>query len=162
MIGYFEDFVIGESDELGSFTFTAEDIIRFAESFDPQPFHLSAAGAAKTHFGCLCASGWHTASVFMKLLVRRNQQLQAEARAAGKAVAELGPSPGFENLKWLKPVFAGDTITYSRVTTGTTATRSRPDWGLVHADNHGINQNGEPVFFFTSSVFVQRDPNGAR
>ncbi len=73
MTKYFEEIAIGETIELGTHTFKANDIIRFAEKYDPQPFHLSEEGAAKTHFGQLCASGWHTASVFMKLLVANQQ-----------------------------------------------------------------------------------------
>ncbi|WP_417672232.1 MaoC family dehydratase [Roseibium sp.] len=158
MTGYFEDHQIGDELALGSYTFTREAIIRFAEKYDPQPYHLSDEAAAQTHFGRLCASGWHTASVFMRLLVLKNQELDAEVQAAGKAVAMTGPSPGFEDLKWLKPVFVGDTISYTRRIAGKTESKSRPRWGLLHGSNHGVNQNGETVFSLRSNVFKERRP----
>lgn len=161
MIEFFNDIAAGQVTELGSYTFTAEEIIRFAEKYDPQPFHLSEDAAAQTHFGRLCASGWHTASIFMKLQVAKTAALRTEAEAAGKPAARIGPSPGFEDLKWLKPVFAGDTLTYWRTVTGKTESRSRPDWGLVHADMTARNQDGVLVFSFKATVFVERRPDAA-
>ncbi|WP_417686519.1 MaoC family dehydratase [Roseibium sp.] len=158
MIDYFEDLEIGDEQELGSYTFTREDIIRFAEKYDPQPYHLSDEGAAQTHFGKLCASGWHTASIFMRLLVLKTQELAAQAAAQGHPVAKTGPSPGLEDLKWLRPVYVGDTVTYTRRITEKTETASRPEWGIVHGDNRGVNQHGETVFCFKSKVFQERRP----
>jgi len=161
MTGFFEDMAVGDRLDLGSYTFTPQSIIAFAEKFDPQPFHLSQEEAEKSHFGRLCASGWHTASVYMKLLVATHQALAAEAAAAGVRRGQYGPSPGFEQLKWLKPVYAGDTVSYHSVVTGKKASHSRPGWGLVFADNHGLNQDGVPVFFFKSKVFLERRPETA-
>ena len=158
MTKYFEDITVGETIELGSHTFRADDIIRFAEKYDPQPFHLSEEGAAKTHFGRLCASGWHTAAIFMKLLVATTKRLVREAEAEGRTPARIGPSPGFDQLKWIKPVFAGDTLTYRRVVTGKTESRSRPEWGIVHSDMEARNQDGVVVFSFKANVFVERKP----
>ncbi|GGB34923.1 acyl dehydratase [Roseibium aquae] len=158
MSGFFEDMEEGARLDLGSYTFTADSIIRFAGKFDPQPFHMSEDEAARSHFGRLCASGWHTASVYMKLLVATHQAKEAAAEKAGIAHGRYGPSPGFEQLKWLKPVYAGDTVTYHSIVTGKKASASRPGWGLVFADNHGVNQNGTPVFFFKSKVFLERRP----
>ena len=107
---FFEDIRVGETSEIGSHTFTAEDIKTFAERFDPQPFHLDDAAAARSHFGRLCASGWHTACVWMRLLIDRRRREDDERRARGEPVAQLGPSPGFRDLQWLKPVYAGDTV----------------------------------------------------
>lgn len=156
MIEFFEDIREGGTLELGRHTFRKDDIIRFAEKYDPQPFHLSEEEAARTHFGRLCASGWHTASVFMKLFVAKMKAMQAEARAAGTPAARIGPSPGFEDLKWIKPVFVGDTLTYTRIVTGKTESRSRPEWGLVHSDMLAHNQDGTLVFSFKATVFVER------
>lgn len=158
MIGYFEDTEIGFELPLGSHLFTAEEIIAFAEEFDPQPFHLSEEGAQAMHFGRLCASGWHTASAYMGALMRTVHAQEAKAESEGLPVAKRGPSPGFEDLRWIRPVFAGDTISYKSIITGKTESRSRPQWGIVHAENHGTNQNGEAVFFFKSSVFLERRP----
>ncbi|MBA5775744.1 MaoC family dehydratase [Stappia sp. F7233] len=139
---------------LGSFTFTADDIVRFACAYDPQRFHLSEEDAAKTHFGRLCASGWHTAAVWMKLMVAYHQHAAEEARRNGGRYPILGPSPGFEDLKWLKPVFAGDTISYFTTALKVQPSRSRPGWGLLFSHNEGVNQNGEAVFSFEGRVFV--------
>ncbi|MEP1932633.1 MAG: MaoC family dehydratase [Roseibium sp.] len=156
MAKFFEEMEIGEITELGSHSFTAEDIIAFAQKYDPQPFHLSEEAAAKTHFGRLCASGWHTASAFMKLFVATSIRQREEALQIGKTPARFGPSPGFENLKWIKPVFAGDTLSYQWVTTSTTESRSRPEWGLVHFDVLARNQDDILVFSFKGTVFVER------
>jgi len=157
MSDFFDDIEIGDTLELGEHRFTAEDIIRFAQKYDPQPFHLSEEAAAATHFGRLCASGWHTAAIFMKLWVTKHQALQDDARAAGKTPARLGPSPGFQDLKWIRPVYAGDTLRYSRIVTGKTESRSRPEWGLVHSDMLAHNQDGTLVFSFKGTVFVERN-----
>lgn len=156
MTAFFEDLTVSDTLELGDHTFTRDEIIRFAEKFDPQPFHLSEEDAAKTHFGRLCASGWHTASVFMKLWVSTHQALEKAARAEGRTPARIGPSPGFQDLKWIKPVYVGDTLTYRRVVTDKTESRSRPDWGLVHSDMLAVNQDGKLVFSFKGTVFVER------
>lgn len=158
MTAYFEDIAVGEELVLGSHTFHADEIIAFASKYDPQPFHLSEEAAAKSQFGRLCASGWHTAAVFMRLSVDMNKALKEAARERGEPIAAGGPSPGFEDLKWLRPVYAGDTITYKRVISEKIESRSRPRWGIVRSENHGFNQNGEPVFFFRSAVFVERKP----
>jgi acyl dehydratase len=153
---FFEDIAVGERFELGGHTFTADDIKKFARRFDPQAFHLDEAAAARSHFGALCASGWHTASTWMGLMVEY-QRRDDEARwARGEPVAALGPSPGFRDLKWLKPVYAGDTVAYSTEIVETRTSNSRPDWGLLSIRNTGVNQKGEPVISFVSVVFVER------
>src|ERR1700755_2338382 len=110
---FFEDIAIGQRRELGSFTFTAEAIKKFAAQFDPQRFHLDEEEGRKSLFGGLAASGWHVGSVCMKLLVANGQRQVRESVARGEKVAVWGPSPGFRDLRWLKPVLAGDTITYA-------------------------------------------------
>ena len=92
---FFEDIRVGETVEIGSHVFTAEDIKTFAQRFDPQPFHVDDEAAARSHFGRLCASGWHTACVWMRLLIDIRRREDDERRARGEAVAQLGPSPGF-------------------------------------------------------------------
>jgi acyl dehydratase len=155
---YFEDLVIGETEELGSYTFEPDDIIRFAKQFDPQPFHVDAEAAKNSLFGSLCASGWQTASVWMKHMVGYRERIRTSALARGARPARLGPSPGFTNLKWLKPVYAGDTVTYRTTVTAKRASASRPGWGLVFHHNTGTNQHGEDVFSFDGMVFWERQP----
>lgn len=157
---FFEDIEVGQRRELGSFTFTAEDIKRFASQFDPQRFHLDEEEGRNSLFGGLAASGWHVAAVYMKLLVADSQRLAELARARGEPVAIGGPSPGFRELRWLKPVLAGDTITYVSVAESLRPSGSRPEWGILLARNTGTNQRGELVFTFLASGFVPRRNRG--
>src|SRR6185312_11695016 len=106
LMRFFDDIEVGWRRELGKHTFTAEEIKRFASRYDPQLFHIDEAEAKKSHFGALCASGWHTAAVCMRTIVDSTKQFTADMTARGEKVAKTGPSPGFTNLKWLKPVYA--------------------------------------------------------
>ena len=110
---FFEDIKVGERRETGSFTFTADGIKAFAAKFDPQRFHLDEEEGRKSLFGGLAASGWHVGSVCMKLLVADGQRQASEAAARGEKVAVWGPSPGFRELRWIRPVLAGDTISFA-------------------------------------------------
>jgi acyl dehydratase len=155
-VRFFEDIVVGQRFELGRHTFTAEGIKAFARLYDPQPFHIDEQAAARSHFGALVASGWQTAAVWMRLMVEHHRRQMAAMRARGEAVAELGPSPGFRELKWLKPVYVGDTVIYFTEVMETRASNSRPTWGLMTIRNSGVNQKGEPVISFISTAFVAR------
>jgi acyl dehydratase len=152
---FLEDIRVGERMEVGRHTFTAEEIKTFAARFDPQPFHLEEAAAAQSHFGKLCASGWHTVCVWMRLLIVSARGEDDARRARGEQSVRLGPSPGFRDLKWLKPVHAGDTISYATEILETRVLSKHPGWGIVSLHNTGVNQHGEPVISFFSSVFVE-------
>jgi len=158
---YFDDIDVGDRLALGAVTFTAPDIKAFAAQYDPQPFHMDEAAAAQSHFGALCASGWHTIAAWMNLRVQYGRREDEERAARGAPIAKLGPSPGFRELKWLKPVYAGDTITYASEVVEKRVTRSRPGWGIIFAKNTGTNQNGELVMSFIGSGFVERRPGAA-
>jgi acyl dehydratase len=148
---WYEDIEVGDRRELGSYTFTAEEIKRFARKFDPQPFHLDEEAAKQSHFGGLAASGWHTASVFMKLQSRMINEIGADVRKSG-------PSPGYRNLRWLKPVLAGDTLTYATEVVRKRELATRPEWGIVFSQISALNQRGERVYEFEGSVlFARRD-----
>jgi acyl dehydratase len=153
---YLEDIRIGARREIGRHTFTAADIKAYAVRFDPQPFHIDEEAAKRSHFGALCASGWHTAALCMRFLVEDRRRLVAELEARGEPVAQWGPSPGFRELKWLKPVYVGDTITYATEPRETRVSKTRPGWGLLSSLNTGTNQRGELVYSFIGSAFVQR------
>ncbi|MBI5132209.1 MAG: MaoC family dehydratase [Rhodopseudomonas palustris] len=155
---FLEDLQIGQRREIGSYSFTAENIVAFAEQFDPQPFHLDEEAGRKSLFGGLAASGWHIASACMRLLVLERQQEAAAEAARGEPVAVWGPSPGFRELRWIKPVLAGDTISYANVVESVRPSDSRPEWGIVQARNTGTNQRGELVFSFLATAFVPRRP----
>jgi acyl dehydratase len=155
---FYEDIEIGERIEIGRHTFTAASIKSFAGRFDPQPFHLDEAAAARSPFGRLAASGWHTACVWMRLMIDHRRRDDDERSARGEPVAMLGPSPGFRELQWLKPVYAGDTVSYATEVIDKRPSLSRPQWGIMIARNTGANQHGEPVLAFVSTAFVERRP----
>lgn len=159
MIGlWLDEIEAGLVVELGSHHFTREAIIDFARKYDPQPFHLSEEGGRSGPFGVLSASGWHTSAAWMKCYVATNQAAEAKIRAQGREPAVTGPSPGFNNLRWLKPVKPGDTISYRSAVTGKRELKSRPDWGLVFSLNEGFDQNGDLVFSFDGKVLTPKRP----
>jgi len=131
---YWEDLQPGEALEIGSHTFSEEEIIAFARQFDPQAFHTDPAAAKNSAFGGLIASGWHTCAVAMRLMVD-----SYVARSAS-----LG-SPGVDNIRWLAPVRAGDTVTYRRRITAARPSESKPGVGLVNSRWEAVNQRGETV-----------------
>lgn len=153
---YFEDMRVGQRKELGSFTFTAELIKQFAHQFDPQPFHLDEEAGRQSLFGGLAASGWHVGSVGMRLIVARFRRETEEATARGEVTPALGPSPGFRELKWLKPVLAGDTITYASEVVSLRESASKPQWGIMQSRTSGTNQRGDLVYSFLGIAFVPR------
>jgi acyl dehydratase len=155
---YFEQIRVGDVFAVGRHTFTADDIKGFARRFDPQLFHVDEAAGKSSQFGALCASGWHTAVVWMRLMVDYRRRMAEAARARGEPIAGVGPALGFRELKWLKPVYVGDTIEYQSEVTETRLSDSRPGSGLMTIFSTGVNQNGEPVISFVSTTFVERRP----
>lgn len=142
----------GERAEIGSHTFTPENIVRFASRFDPQIFHMDAEAAKDTLFGGLCASGWHTCAAWMKTFVAYWKAETARLVAEGGEPPNLGPSGGFQKLQWLRPVFAGDTVTYGVTLLSSRPLASRAGWTLNTILCDGINQHGVPVIRFESAV----------
>ena len=155
-MAFYEDIRVGQRGELGSFTFTAELIKKFASQFDPQRFHLDEEEGRKSLFGGLTASGWHVAAVCMKLMVAYAQRRARQAAERGEEVAVGGPSPGFRDLRWIKPVLAGDTIAFSSEVETVRTSEKRPEWGILQARNTGVNQRGEMVFSLLATAFVPR------
>jgi acyl dehydratase len=149
-----ERIAVGDVHTFGSHTFTAEEIRRFARAYDPQAFHVDDEAAAAGPFAGLAASGWHTAAVMMKLRVAYFARENERAAARGEPLLRFGPSPGFDDLKWKKPVNAGDTITFSDKVIARRASKSRPGWGIVTFEAVGVNQRGETVFSMTGHVFA--------
>jgi acyl dehydratase len=152
---YFEDIKVGERMEIGSHTFKAEEIIAFAKKFDPQPFHIDEAAAARSHFGKLVASGWHTSAVCMRHIIDANRREDEALRARGEPIAKNGPSPGVRDVRWPKPVYAGDTISFASEIVEARAT-ARPGYGLVVTRSTGTNQHGDLVYSVQGAVFVER------
>ena len=148
-------FVPGDRQELGSYVFTEESIIAFARQFDPQRFHLDAEAAKDSVFGGLCASGWQTAATWMKLNIAASAIEVRKAKAQGRTLPEIGPSPGIRNLRWFKPVYAGDEISYSRTVRGTRPLNSRPGWSILELTAEARNTSGELVMSFDSAALVR-------
>src|SRR4051812_46542778 len=117
---HFEDFHTGQTYDYGAYRVTREEIVAFAKEFDPQPQHLDEEAARKTLLGKLCASGWHTCAMLMRMNV--DGML---GHSAG-----LG-APGIDEVKWIKPVLPGDVLSTRAVIGRTRASASRPDMGLV-------------------------------
>jgi acyl dehydratase len=153
---YFEDREIGETLELGSHTFEREEIIAFARQFDPQPFHLDEAAAKASLFGALCASGWNTACYFIRGAVLARLAGNAQARARGERLPAYGPSPGSRDLRWPKPVYVGDTVTYRARLIEKIDLKSRPNRGILATQVVARNQKGEVVFAVISQILAER------
>jgi len=150
-------FRIGETITLGSHTFTAEEIKAFASKYDPQLFHVDEAAAERSVFGRLCASGWHSCAVWMRLNLEQREDLEGRPWAGPGPRPEFGPSPGFSNLRWLKPVYAGDTITYTRRATGHRALATRPGWRMMTIVAEAFNASGEKVLEFENAVLIKAE-----
>ena len=145
---YFEDLEVGAETLFGHYDVTREEVLEFARKYDPQPFHLSDEEAAKTHFGRIAASGWHTTAMTMAVIARY---------VVGHEQAGLG-SPGIDELRWTKPVYPGDTLHVRGKIVGKTPSRSRPDIGSYRTYTVVTNQHAVPVMTFTSIVLIRRRP----
>ena len=144
---YFEDFYPGQEIDLGSRSVTEEEIIAFATQFDPQPFHVDKEAAAKSIYGGVIASGWHTCSMMMRMVV---DGLMVDASSMG--------SPGLDGIRWLLPVRAGDTLNVRYVTTEVKASASKPDRGVVWSKWVATNQRGEEVCTVAGMGMMGRRP----
>lgn len=145
---------IGTTFDLGSHVFEADEITTFARKFDPQPFHLSEEQAKGSVFGRLCASGWHTASMWMRHNVASFPIFQMHAEAHGGPV-EFGPAAGLRDLKWLKPVYVGDRITFTRTAESHRGLSTRPGWRLLTSRCEAANQGGDTVMQFRALVLMK-------
>lgn len=145
---------IGDKVLLGKHVFGAAEIKAFAAKFDPQPFHLDEAAAEKSVFGRLCASGWHTISTWMKYNVP-SLQAAVERSAEHGAPIEFGPAAGLRGLKWLKPVYVGDEISYYRTAVEHRPLSTRPGWRMVTTRNEAFNQAGDKVMEFEAYVLTR-------
>jgi acyl dehydratase len=144
---FLEDFAVGEVIELGSCSVTQEEIVEFARRYDPQPFHVDEEAAKASNFGGLIASGWHTASMFMRLFVDR-------VLAGG---ATLG-SPGIDEIRWPRPVRPGDVLTARVAVLDAVPSRSKPDRGHVRIRYEVHNQAGETVMTMVGVSIYRRRP----
>lgn len=142
---FWEDFPVGQVREFGGKRMEADEIVSFASAYDPQPFHLSEEGGKASLFGALCASGWHTCAVTMRMMCD-HYLLDS---------ASLG-SPGLESLKWLKPVFPGDVLKVRMTVLEARPMNSRPDVGLLRTQHEVFNQHDEAVLRMESWAMMRR------
>lgn len=152
-----EKLALGETVTLGSHTFEPEEIKAFARRYDPQRFHVSEAEAEKSIFGRLCASGWHTAAMWMRHNVLSRRAAEERIRAAGATPVVYGPSSGLKDLKWLRPTYAGDTVTFTRTALSHRTMPARAPWRLLTSRCEAVNQKGEAVMRFFADVLVKEE-----
>ena len=146
---YYEDLEVGTTSKFGRYDVNRDEVIEFAQKYDPQPFHLDDEAAAQTHFGRLSASGWHTCAMTMAMLVENMKT----SRQAG-----LG-SPGMDNLRWVKPVYPGDQLRVETTIIEKRRSKNRPEMGLFKSDLVIFNQNDEPVMTMRSNGLIKvRNP----
>ena len=144
---FWEDFKTGERKNIGSVVVDKNEVIEFATRYDPQPFHVDEDAAEKSIYGGLIASGWHTCAMVMRLMYD----------AYLLESASLG-SPGLENVRWLRPVRPGDTLTAYRTIEETRVSSSRPDRGIVKTQWEVENQKGELVLAMSGiNFFLKRE-----
>lgn len=146
---FLDDFEAGQVYPLGSQSLSEEEIIAFAERYDPQPFHIDADAAADTIYGGVIASGWQTACVFMRLFV---DGLLSRSAALG--------SPGLDELRWLKPVRPGERLDACVEVIETRPSRSKPDRGLVKLRCVIADESGKEVLTFVANVLFQKRKTG--
>jgi acyl dehydratase len=148
---YYEDLVVGTVSRYGHYEVTREEVIAFATKYDPQAFHLDDEAAAATHFGRLSASGWHTGAMAMSMTVAN---LKANKQAG------LG-SPGVDELRWVKPVYPGDTLRCEHVLLEKRRSKTKPERGMIRGETRVFNQHDELVMSMKAiGMILTRDPNG--
>lgn len=141
---FFEDFHVGQQNRFGHYAVTENEVIEFAEKYDPQYFHLDHEAAKNSLFGGLCASGWHTAAMFMRMLV---DSIPAEHGSLG--------SPGVEKIRWLKPVYPGYVLSVQGTVKECRLSETKPGVGLVSAFYEIVNQNDDVVMTVESNAFFR-------
>jgi acyl dehydratase len=146
---FLDDLRVGQRFTSAKHVVDTDQIKRFAAELDPQPFHLDEAVAAKSLFGGLAASGWHTAAITMRLLVQGGAPIAGGVVGAGVEIA------------WPRPMRPGDEVHVFSEVTEITPSRSKPDRGIVLLRSETRNQRGEPVQVLTSKLVVPRRPQAS-
>lgn len=149
---HYEDIEVGSRQSFGRYEVTREEVVDFASKYDPQPFHLDDAAAAKTYFGRLSASGWHTCAMTMRMLVENMSVVEQ---------AGLG-SPGVDNLRWVRPVYPGDVLRCETEIIEKRRSKSRPGMGLFKSRCSTFNQHDDLVLEMVSNGLIRvRDPEAS-
>lgn len=146
---YFEDLEVPSTETFGAYPVTREAVLDFAEKFDPQPFHLDDEAAKHSIFGRIAASGWHTSAITMRIMVDNRIGKYASVGGAG-----------VDKLRWVKPVYPGDTLSVRATLFAKRRSKSRPEIGFIHSRHETLNQHGEVVMTYESTGIVAvRDPS---
>lgn len=148
-MNYFEDFEVGDSQDLGSHTITRDEIIEFAEQYDPQPFHVNEDAAKESMYGGLIASGWHTGSLCMRQVAAG---LLTDAASMG--------GRGVDDFRWHKPVRPGDTLTVRGSVVETATSKRNPERGYVDYECVMANQDGDTVMSMIGLLMIRRRSEG--
>ncbi|GGO93520.1 MaoC family dehydratase [Stakelama pacifica] len=147
---YLEDMEVGQRESFGSYSVTAEEVAEFARKYDPQPFHLSDEAAAKTHFGRIAASGWHSCAMMMAMLVAHFEKVQLASHGAA----------GVDELRWLRPVYPGDTLRCESEVVEVRPSRSRPEIGTLRTLVTVLNQEDVAVLRCITIALIGRRGEG--
>ena len=147
---YWEDIAVGDRASFGRYAVTREEVVEFAAKYDPQPFHLSDAAAAATHFGRLAARGWHTCAMAMAMNV-------AYFQGETETTASLGAA-GVDELRWLRPVYPGDVLRCETAVEEVRASASRPGMGSARSRMTVFNQDDVAVMSFVALALYRRRP----
>ncbi|WP_341850193.1 MaoC family dehydratase [Sphingomonas natans] len=146
---WFEDIEVGRIDRFGAYPVTREEVLAFARAYDPQPFHIDDEAAAKSPlFGRLAASGWHTAAIGMRMTVDYWEPLDFHTLGAA----------GIDEMRFLAPVFPGDTLRAEAEVLDTRTSASRPGVGIVRSRTTIFNQADKPVLSHVATVFIPMRP----
>jgi len=138
---WFEDFAVGDRAAFGRYEVTREEVVTFAAAYDPQPFHLDDAAAARTHFKRLAASGWHTCAMTMAMVVKQQETVDVGEAGDGGGLGALG----IDSLRWLRPVYPGDVLRCETEVLEVKPSRSQPHMGSVKSRMTVLNQDDQPV-----------------
>lgn len=142
---FYEDIEVGKVERYGSYAVTLDEVLDFARKYDPQPFHLDEAAAAKTHFKRIAASGWHTCAMTMRMSVDHWTH---------EETASLG-SPGIDEIRWLRPVYPGDTLRCESEVLEKRLSQSKPGIGITKSQTRVYNQNDELVMSHVANGMIR-------
>lgn len=145
---FYEDVAVGDIHKFGAITISREEIIEFASKYDPQPFHLDDEAAEHSVFGKLCASGWHTGAIMMRMLVDQS---------IATGVASMG-SPGLDEIRWLAPVFPGETLSVETEVLSKRESKSRPSIGFLKMSYKTFNQDNTLKMTATANYMILKRP----
>ncbi len=151
---WLEDFAVGDRAAFGRYEVTHDEVIAFAAAYDPQPFHLDDAAAAKTHFKRIAASGWHTCAMTMAMVVKRQQEVDAGEAGDGGGLGAVG----IDSLRWLRPVYPGDVLRCETEVLEVKPSRSQPHMGSVKSRMTVLNQDDQPVMTHEPIALYRRRP----